>query len=151
MSKTQKTQPPAKRKRASARDGFLTQKSPDEEDGEKNQSDGISARREKTHWYLTRRALAFANAAVMTDARRAFVETPVRIPRRTRAKKRAPRTPKPTEPTTTRSSRRRDATRRSGEGRRVLRRRKKKEKKSPVSLKKSRTGPPARWGICPRT
>jgi hypothetical protein len=35
-SKTQKTQPPAKRKRASARDGFLTQKSPDEEDGEKN-------------------------------------------------------------------------------------------------------------------
>ena len=79
LSKTQKTQPPAKRKRASARDGFLTQKkSPDEEDGENKQSDGISARREKTHWYLTRRALAFANAAVMTDARRAFVETLVR-------------------------------------------------------------------------
>ncbi len=77
-SKTQKTQPPAKRKRASARDGFLTQKSPDEEETEKQQSDGISARREKTHWYLTRRALAFANAAVMTDARRAFVETLVR-------------------------------------------------------------------------
>jgi hypothetical protein len=56
----------------------LTQKSPDEEDGENKQSDGISARREKTHWYLTRRALAFANAAVMTDARRAFVETLVR-------------------------------------------------------------------------
>lgn len=78
-SKTQKTQPPAKRKRASARDGFLTQKkSPDEEETEKQQSDEISARREKTHWYLTRRALAFANAAVMTDARRAFVETLVR-------------------------------------------------------------------------
>jgi hypothetical protein len=77
-SKTQKTQPPAKRKRASARDATTQKRSPDEEDGEKQQSDGISARREKTHWYLTRRALAFANAAVMTDARRAFVETLVR-------------------------------------------------------------------------
>jgi hypothetical protein len=73
LSKTQKTQPPAKRKRASARDATTQKRSPDEEDGEKQQSDGISARREKTHWYLTRRALAFANAAGMTNARRAFV------------------------------------------------------------------------------
>ena len=80
LSKTQKTQPPAKRKRAFflARDATTQKKkSPDEEERKLNQSD-VDARREKTHWYLTRRALAFANAAVMTDARRAFVETLVR-------------------------------------------------------------------------
>ena len=72
LSKTQKTQPPAKRKRA-----FFLARDAGEEERKLNQSD-VDARREKTHWYLTRRALAFANAAVMTDARRAFVETLVR-------------------------------------------------------------------------
>ena len=63
-----KTAPPPKKKRARSE---LSRGGGDEDENENEQSDAES-RRAKTHWYLTRRALAFANEAVMTDARRAF-------------------------------------------------------------------------------
>jgi ribosomal biogenesis protein LAS1 len=44
LSKTQKTQPPAKRKRASARDGFLTQKSHQTKKKEKKNNQTVSPR-----------------------------------------------------------------------------------------------------------
>ena len=60
---TNTTAPPPKKKRAR-----------ENENVEKEKSD-VDARREKTHWYLTRRALAHATASArMTDALRAFVE-----------------------------------------------------------------------------
>ena len=60
---TNKTAPPPKKKRARENENVAKEKS------------DVDARREKTHWYLTRRALAHATASArMTDALRAFVE-----------------------------------------------------------------------------
>ena len=60
---TNTTAPPPKKKRAR-----------ENENVEKEKSD-VDARREKTHWYLTRCALAHATASTrMTDALRTFVE-----------------------------------------------------------------------------
>jgi len=64
---TNKTAPPPKKKRARENEN-------ENENVAKEKSD-VDARREKTHWYLTRRALAHATASArMTDALRAFVE-----------------------------------------------------------------------------
>ena len=60
---TNTTAPPPKKKRARENENVAKEKS------------DVDARREKTHWYLTRRALAHATASArMTDALRAFVE-----------------------------------------------------------------------------
>ena len=69
---SEKTAPPPKKRRKSAHSRGKEGSRGGGDDVEKEKSD-VDSRREKTHWYLTRRALAFANEAVMTDARRAFV------------------------------------------------------------------------------